>query len=161
MARPTAPTVDDPDAGGGRVPYVRSRVERRFYAWVADDATVPARLVRLGALFTPLGLAVAFSLPVCPSAAAGIPCPGCGLTRATLALMSGDVAAATALQPLAVVVCPLLGGATLYACLRYLFTGRVQADRWHAGPLLIVSMAALTIVWALRWFGFFGGPVAV
>lgn len=161
MARPAASTVDERDAGGGRVPYVRSGTERRFYAWVADDATVPARLLRLGALFTPFALAVAFSVPICPSAAAGIPCPGCGLTRATLALLSGDVAGATALQPLAVVVCPLLGGATAYACLRYLFTGKVQADRWHAGPILIVSMVALTVVWALRWFGVFGGPVPV
>lgn len=161
MARPTAPTVDERDAGGGAVPYVRSRVERRFYAWVADDASMPARLVRLLALFAPIGIAVALSIPVCPSAAVGIPCPGCGLTRATLALVGGDVAAATALQPLALVVCPLLGGATLYACLRYLLTGKVQADRWHAGPILLVSMAALTVVWALRWFGFFGGPVPV
>ena len=113
------------------------------------------------ALFVPFAIAVALSVPICPSAAAGIPCPGCGLTRATLALLGGDVASATALQPLALVVCPLLGGATLYACLRYLFTGKVDADRWHAGPILVVSMAALTVVWIMRWFGFFGGPVPV
>jgi len=161
MPPTTAPDVDHSDEGGGYVPYFRSRAERRFYAWVADDGTVPARLVRLVALFAPFGFAVAFSVPVCPSAAAGIPCPGCGLTRATLALLQGDVAAATALQPLALVVCPLLGGAAAYACLRYLVTGKVQADRWYAGPILVVSMVALTIVWTLRWFGYFGGPVPV
>ncbi len=113
-------------------------------------------------LLAPLVLGVVFAVPVCPTAALlRLPCPGCGLTRATLALAVGDVAGATAINPLAVLLCPLLGAAFVYAAYRYVRHGNVDADRWGAGPLLVVSMTALTAIWLLRWFGLFGGPVAV
>ena len=110
----------------------------------------------------PLALAYALEIPICPSALVlRVPCPGCGLTRASVALLCGDVGAALALQPLALAVCPLLGGAALFALYRYLRTGHVYPDRWPAAPILILSMAALTLVWVVRWFGYFGGPVPV
>ena len=83
------------------------------------------------------------------------------MTRATLALLRGDLAAATALQPLAVVVCPLLCGALLFAIARYVVAGEVQLQKWRGEVILIVVLLALTAVWAARWFGAFGGPVAV
>src|SRR5512139_2582425 len=72
----------------------------------ADRSRVP--LLSLVAL---AALVVAGIVP-CPSRALlGIPCPGCGLTRATLALLRGDVAASLALHPLAPVVLPVVGWA--------------------------------------------------
>ena len=141
----------------------QSQLEQRALAWLSkSDTTHGERVVRLLVLLSPAIVAFAFAVPVCPSALlAKVPCPGCGLTRATMALLSGDLAAATALQPLAIVVCPLLVGAALFAAARYIMRGQVHADRWHAGKILIVSMIALTIVWLARFAGHFGGPIAV
>ena len=139
----------------------RSPHEQRLHAWLNADHTVGARLFRVGLLLSPIALAMAAEFTVCPSGALGVPCPGCGLTRATIALFTGDLAAATALNPLALVVCPLLAGTFAYAAGRYIVTGRVATDRWPAAPILVLSMIALTVVWAARWLGYFGGPVAV
>lgn len=50
----------------------------------------------------PLAPQLAAALPPCPTKAfTGIPCPGCGTTRAALALGRLDVAAAFAVSPLA------------------------------------------------------------
>ncbi|HSM52071.1 MAG TPA: DUF2752 domain-containing protein [Thermoanaerobaculia bacterium] len=50
----------------------------------------------------PLGTRLAAALPACPvHAATGLPCPGCGTTRAALALAAGDPVAALAANPLA------------------------------------------------------------
>ncbi len=136
--------------------------ERRVRVWLQNANTPAARVWRLFALFSPLGLLMAMGIPVCPTAAIfRLPCPGCGLTRATWALAQGDLHAASALNPIAAVVCPVLVAAFGYGMLRYVWRGRVDADRWGAGPLLIVSMTALTVIWVVRWFGYFGGPVPV
>lgn len=50
----------------------------------------------------PFGARLAAALPACPvQTLAGFPCPGCGTTRAALALAAGDPAAAFAANPLA------------------------------------------------------------
>ncbi len=55
-------------------------------------------------LLYPFRALLAGLLPSCPMrAATGIPCPGCGATRAALALLAGHALAALALNPLAVV----------------------------------------------------------
>jgi hypothetical protein len=65
------------------------------------------RLIRLGAYLGPLALAVALKVPLCPTAIiSGMPCPGCGMTRAALALAHGDVHRACSLNPLALGVIP-------------------------------------------------------
>jgi len=138
-------------------------LEQRARRWFLEEAhTVGARLVRVLLVVVPIVLAWLVGVPICPAAAvASVPCPGCGLTRAAWALVTGDVAGATALNPLAVVVCPVLGGAAIYAVARYVVTGSVTPNRWRADVILLASVALLTIVWAARWFGAFGGPVAV
>ena len=137
-------------------------LEQRFRRWFERDQELSARALRLLLVVAPLLGAVASEVSVCPAAAlAHVPCPGCGLTRAGLALLAGDLTAAMALNPLAPIVVPLLGGAAAYAALRYLARGRVDASRWGAGVILVASMAGLTLVWLARWFGLFGGPVVV
>ncbi len=141
----------------------QGRLEQRVRYWFSDEAhTVWARLLRVAVLLGPLVAMWLAGVSVCPSAAvARVPCPGCGLTRAAWALLTGDIGAATALNPLAVLVCPVLGGAAIYATSRYVVTGSIAPDRWRADIILLASVALLTIVWAVRWFGVFGGPVAV
>ena len=107
-------------------------------------------------------------LPFCPLASiAGIPCPGCGLTRATLALAHGDVHRAVELHPLVFVLAPLFIAAVLSAA-----WGFVRGPRPNATPrvwlasrtanLLGSALLALTLgVWGARFFGCFGGPAPV
>jgi Protein of unknown function (DUF2752) len=105
-------------------------------------------------------------VPLCPLAAAtGYPCPGCGLTRATLALLRGHLSEAVAFHPLAPLLVPLLGGFVAYASLAYVRRGRwpgmqgAAAGRMAAAGLLL--WALLFGVWIARFYGAFGGPVAV
>ena len=117
------------------------------------------------------GFAFAFVLtdtPFCPLALfAGIPCPGCGLTRATLALLHGDVHTALRFHPLVPVLTPLFGAALLRATYDYVrgpghtarpsawWTGRTMT--WGASILLVLVLG----VWLSRFAGWFGGPVPV
>jgi hypothetical protein len=82
------------------------------------------------------------------------------MTRATLALLRGDLSAAYALHPLAAIVAPLFAVAVLWGGWRYVTRGSVSLSRPHlwAGAALLVALAA---VWVARFFGAFGGPVAV
>jgi hypothetical protein len=107
-----------------------------------------------------LGVAsAAFDFSICPFAAlTGIPCPGCGLGRATLALAHGDVHAALRLHPLILVVLPALAVFTFYVARPQRFTA--QATR------IVVASAAIVLVcllatWAARFGGAFGGPAPV
>jgi hypothetical protein len=106
-----------------------------------------------------IALSVVFDFPFCPFAAlAGIPCPGCGLGRATLALLRGDLHAALHLHPLVLVAVPamVVAAATHF--------GHVTVNR-RASTLLTASagvlVVALFIVWGVRFTGGLGGPVPV
>lgn len=123
-------------------------------------------------LFVALGVAafagiVFFQIPICPTATfLGIPCPGCGLTRATLELAHGHLGAALALHPLSPVISPLFAWLTASAAVNYVRgsnTGRgddARRARWttRLGATLLVLLLA---VWIVRFFGVFGGPVPV
>lgn len=107
-------------------------------------------------------------LPFCPLASiAGIPCPGCGLTRATLALAHGDVQHAFALHPLVFVLAPLFVGAVLNAAWGFVRGPRANAKprAWLASRTANVlggALLALTLgVWGARFLGYFGGPAPV
>lgn len=107
--------------------------------------------------------------PVCPTALfLGVPCPGCGLTRATLALLQGDVAGALHFHPLVLLLAPLLAVAIGAALLEFVRGGPADESRitaWLssrvgygvAGGLLVLTL----FVWGARFAGFFGGPAPV
>lgn len=94
------------------------------------------------------------------------PCPACGSTRATLALLHLDFAQALRFNPAApfvVLVLGALGARGVYLMAR---DGNVQAlgEGKVGGWLLRALVGALVLevcVWALRFFGLFGGPVPV
>jgi Protein of unknown function (DUF2752) len=146
-----------------------------------DENSMSTKLIDNGALrrgAIVLGLAgvfaliVAFRVPVCPMAGVlGIPCPGCGLTRATLALFRGDVRGALALHPLAPVIAPLFIAAVASAALGYVRGPQRRAAHgetarpWLASRTATVLATALLLatlgVWGARFFGYFGGPAPV
>ena len=73
--------------------------------------TRPLRIALLGAFLGGFALALWTEFPLCPMARSfGIPCPGCGLTRATLALLRGHVHEALHFHPLVWLLAPLFVG---------------------------------------------------
>jgi len=110
----------------------------------------------------------------CPFAGlVGLPCPGCGLGRATLALLTGDFAQAFRWHPLVFVILPMLGvvvvhglgsqgktelGAVLDADLE---SSRQRRLRYLINALLLVVLGAMLGLWLARFLGCCGGPVAV
>ena len=134
------------------------------------------RAVLVALIALPFAAAIAAKVPVCPSAALlGIPCPGCGLTRATLAVLRGDFAAALRFHPLVFLLAPVylsLLGLTIVSFVRgtppsdpgssgvptrpsgVLFTRTVSVIAW-------VTLVLVILVWGARFLGAFGGPVPV
>lgn len=88
--------------------------------------------------------AIAMHGPGCPFLyATGVPCPFCGLTRATLALGAGDWHTALVLHPLA----PLVVAGTLVLMLAVAL-GR--SERLLAGRRALWLLAAIAAIWILR-----------
>ena len=109
-----------------------------------------------------------FRLPFCPLASVlGVPCPGCGLTRATLALAHGDLHHAFELHPLVLVLSPLFIWAMSSAAIGYVRGPRAaQPVRLWVASRTVTALGSLLMlltlgVWAARFFGYFGGPVPV
>lgn len=105
---------------------------------------------------------IALALWPCPFAALlGIPCPGCGLTRAAWALLHGEWRHALELHPLAPLVVPLVPGAGL-ALLAQDVRRAPPAVPGRLTTFLLWALCALLLgVWLARFAGAFGGPVPV
>lgn len=88
---------------------------------------------------------------LCPSRALlGLPCPGCGMTRALAALLRGDFAAAFAFHPWAFA---LAAQAALGWVAWGVSLGNDEARRRlarGAGPLLLANLTALVALWLGR-----------
>lgn len=86
--------------------------------------------------------------------AVGLPCPACGLTRATLAAARLDVAAAVRFHPLAPALVLLTAAMVVLAFI-------LGDAAWRRLVTIVMGAAgvALVVVWALRLAGLFGGPV--
>lgn len=93
------------------------------------------------------------------------PCPGCGLTRATLALLHGHVLEALQFHPLSLLISPLVILFVAYKSWLYVVKGRwweTNQRRGQWGTRASTALVFLTIaVWIARFFGFLGGPVPV
>lgn len=92
---------------------------------------------------------------VCPFlAVTGLPCPGCGMSRACLALLAGDFEGAMRLHPRAWMVMALAGICGLAAALpekprKGLVRGLAYAEQRGASLLLAATMIGL---WAFRLY---------
>jgi hypothetical protein len=130
------------------------------------DAPRAARWLPPLALFAAaIALIAIRSLPaLCPlRLVCHLPCPTCGLTRATRLALAGNLAAATRLHPL----WPLVLAWTLgVGCLQFTHHVRTGAFAplathrflWRTGKVLLV---ALVVVWVARFLGGFGGRAPV
>lgn len=113
----------------------------------------------------PLVLSVLTDATVCPSARMGFACPGCGLTRAMYAALSGDFALAFHYHPLFFIAGPFHVAALGYAS--WLLLGPQRAAKgssvWglRIGKAYVALAFLLLAVWISRLFGAFGGPVPV
>ena len=147
-------------------------------ASTADGARDPyggriGQLKRAGAMALiglPILAVLLSSFPICPMAGSfGVPCPGCGLTRATVDLLHGNLSAALHMQPLVLLVSPLYIGGVLSGVYVYIrgpmpIRNPSTFSRWFGriiGPVAGVTFALLIILWVARFFGYFGGPVPV
>lgn len=139
-------------------------------AYVDSRPSLPRRLGLAGATLLGLFGLLAFAgsgLAACPIAGLfHVPCPGCGATRSGWALLSLDLEGVLRWNPVAllagVIMAALWGRAVMLLArdghLRDLFRERI------GGTLVLAYCAvwALGLVhWALRFFGFFGGPCPV
>ncbi len=131
--------------------------------------TQRARIAVLALILGALGVAIWSDFPLCPVAGTfGIPCPGCGLTRATLALLHGDVPSALAFHPLVWLMTPLFVGFVGTAVLE-LVRDPAKPPRpprlsWSSRGISVIAaflLVAMLSVWLLRFAGYFGGPVPV
>ena len=155
-----APVAAAPSPSGPLAPLE----ERGGRGRVAPGAA--GRAIRLALVFGALGLAVFTKTPLCPVAiVTRHPCPGCGLTRATLEILHGHFGAAFALHPLVFIASPLVAAMLVYNSISYLRTGLWSASegvqgRWVTRGALVLFVA-FNAVWIARFCGAFGGPVPV
>jgi hypothetical protein len=139
----------------------------------ALDRRRPAGAARAaGALALGLLLALApyFELVRCPWAALlGLPCPGCGLTRAAGLLLRGDLRGALQLHPLSPLLVPIVVVALVGALWEPWSQAHASEARWRLprgverwqGPAAWALLLLVIGVWLARFWGAFGGPVPI
>lgn len=102
------------------------------------------------------GLATVYALPGwgCPVlSTTGLPCPGCGLSRAILALVQGDLQTAFTLHvfaPVFLVGMCIIGFASLApTSYRYALSAHIEAAERHTG-ITSLLLIGLVLYWAIR-----------
>jgi hypothetical protein len=126
----------------------------------------PKRILIVSLILSPLFAMVFVDVPSCPTAYLfGLPCPGCGLTRATLAAVRGDFRSALQFHPLVFVATPMYFGVIGSIAWGYVRGGVEKIPSSRLTKILtgvaLVTFFLLIGVWGARFFGAFGGPVPV
>lgn len=147
-----APRDAQERAGAGVRVAIRVRV-RRAAIFVGALGAITYLLASAG---VPCGFARIFH----------VPCPGCGSTRAMLALATGDLHGLVRYNPLAPFMTLLIVALALQAFASVLATGTFRRVGDGVVGLLVsrgvMVVAALEVlVWIARFGGFLGGPVPV
>lgn len=159
-AAPVAPSLDETMGTAGAsasveavsVEAVSAGGRPREFSW--------RRLLWTISPLAVIGLLILLEVPLCPSRnVLGLPCPGCGLTRATEAMVVGDFAAMLRLHPLA----PLLTPMAIFSVVRVslISAGALKnrtdplsrLPKWFWGAFAV----ALVGLWLARMAGLFGG----
>jgi hypothetical protein len=105
-------------------------------------------LAGLGSAWSGIGPETLTSFPCLFSLVANIPCPGCGMTRACLALVQGNPALAWSYHPLSLALVPLAGAvACVPVAWDRLWRRRVALERIAA-----IATAITLGVWVYRLF---------
>lgn len=134
----------------------------------ANRLSLTTRLAPIAVLGSVVAFLVLSEHSVCLFAnLTGHPCPGCGLTRAALALLQGHFSRATHIHPLIWVCLPLLLALTIEG-LSGLWLAKplnLTSPSGRLGKLLnwlwVLFAVALIGVWGARMLGAFGGPVSI
>jgi hypothetical protein len=119
------------------------------------------------ALFALLGaLLYAKAIPCMFARLFHTPCPGCGSTRAVLALLDGDLAGVLHYNPVGPIAAFLIGLLALQVLVSVARHGDARdAGAGLFGRSLKRALGALLViqilVWVARFFGALGGPVPV
>ena len=126
----------------------------------------PKRLLLVALVLSPLFAVALVDVPACPTAYMfGLPCPGCGLTRATLAALRGDFHGALHYHPLVFIATPMYFGVIGSIAWGYVRGGIAKLPATWLSKVLtalaLVTFVLLLGVWGARFFGAFGGPVPV
>lgn len=108
-----------------------------------------------------LGAFFLVDFPLCPMRhVLGIPCPGCGLTRATESLVVGDFDAALYFHPLVPIILPLVA----WMVVRITLVTAGLLPRGSSDPMdriprwfWMILVAVMLVVWVARMAGALGG----
>lgn len=145
-AAPAAPGAAETASVQAQAPITRAVLVRRA-VWAGVLAAILAAFVVWGPAICPVRNSV------------GVPCPGCGLTRATVALLHGDVAGALHYHPVVWLMLPIFLLMVVEEV--YIFVRRERLTLLSRIPNVVWWPTGLIIlvVWISRFFGAFGGPV--
>lgn len=132
----------------------RSPSSEATWAWTHRALLTPgskrlALVVMVGSAFFPVG---GLGVDLCPfHRTTGLPCPGCGMSRALAALTQGDWVAALGLHPFVLVAWPLFVGLALLALAPSSVSARV--GRWLDGRGEALARAYRIVLVAFVGFG--------
>ena len=107
------------------------------------------KLVCIAGFFLLFGIWYAFSLPCLFQALLGIPCPGCGMSRAWFCAFRLDFGSAFGYHPMFWCV-PVLFGL-------FVFDGQLLPGKRANNLLIGILAAGIFITYLARIFGFLGG----